>query len=214
MHTELMQWPENKRRCYLHVYYNPHRAADDQDALTRRLLLCRQELETGQLNPAHELDYEQYFMVKETPVRGRQVDYNDEAIKTYRNKCAGFFSILTTKKLDTLEALQIYRNKDVVEKSFDDLKNQLDLKRLRMHSSGRMQARIYVQFIALILMSQIQKTIRDRKLSDRYSPRLLLGEMESLTQIHYAGKYKDVCSEVSKSQREILEAFAIDPNTL
>lgn len=214
MHTELMQWPENKRRCYLHVYYNPHRAADDQDALTRRLLLCRQELETGQLNPVHEQDYEQYFIVKETPVRGRQVDYNDEAIKTYRNKYAGFFSILTTKKLDTLEALQIYRNKDVVEKSFDDLKNQLDLKRLRMHSSGRMQARIYVQFIALILMSQIQKTIRDRKLSDRFSPKLLLGEMESLTQIHYAGKYKDVCSEVSKAQREILEAFSIDLNTL
>ena len=45
-------------------------------------------------------------------------------------------------------------------------------------------------------------------------PRLLLGEMESLTRIHYTGKYNDVTSEVSKSQREILEAFSIDPNTL
>lgn len=214
MHTELFQWPENKRRCYLHIYYNPHRAADDQDTLTRRLLLCKQELESGHLNPAHEQDYEQYFIVKETPVRGRQVDYNDETIKAYRNKYAGFFTILSTRKMDALEVLQIYRDKDVIEKSFDDLKNQLDLKRLRIHSSGRMSARIFVQFIALILLSQIQKTTRNQSLSERYSPRLLLGEMESLTKIHYTGKYKDIFSEVSKSQREILEAFSINPTTL
>jgi len=42
----------------------------------------------------------------------------------------------------------------------------------------------------------------------------MLGEMESLTRIHYTGKYNDVTSEMSKSQREILEAFSIDPNTL
>lgn len=214
MHTQLYQWPTNKRRCYLHIYYNPHRAADDQDAMTRRLLLCKRELESGMPNPAHEQDYEQYFIVKETPVRGRQVDYNDAAIQTYRNKYAGFFMILTTQKMEALEALQIYRNKDVVEKSFDDLKNQLDLKRLRMHSSGRMSARIFVQFIALILLSQIQKTLRERSLPERYSPKLMLEEMESLTRIHYTGKYKDITSEVSKAQRLILEAFSIDPNTL
>jgi transposase len=214
MHTELFQWPTNKRRCYLHVYYNPHRAADDQDAFTRRMLLCKEELESGDLNPAHEQDYEQYFVVKETPIRGRQVDYNDEAIKAYLSRYAGFFTILTTRKMEALEALQIYRNKDVVEKSFDDLKNQLDLKRLRMHSSGRMSSRIFVQFIALILLSQIQKTMRESTLSERYSPKLLLGEMEALTRINYTGRYKDITSEVSKSQREILEAFSIDPNTL
>jgi transposase len=120
---------------------------------------------------------------------------------------------MTTRKLDALETLQIYRNKDVVEKCFDDLKNQLDLKRLRIHSSQRMSARIFVQFIALIFMSRIQMTMRESTLSERYSPRLLLEEMESLTRIHYTGKYKDITSEVSESQREILEAFSIDPNT-
>lgn len=214
MHTELCQWPANKRRCYLHVYYNPHRAADDKDALSRRLLLCKKELESGELNPDHEQDYEQYFIVKDTPARGRQIDFNDEAIKTYFNKYAGYFTILTTRKMEALEALQIYRNKDVVEKSFDDLKNQLDLKRLRMHSSGRMSSRIFVQFIALILLSQIQRVMREHTLSDRYSPKLLMGEMEALTRIHYTGKYKDITSEISKAQCEILGAFSIDPNTL
>jgi hypothetical protein len=35
-----------------------------------------------------------------------------------------------------------------------------------------------------------------------------------LTRIHYAGKYRDIISEASKAQREILTAFSIDPNTL
>lgn len=66
----------------------------------------------------------------------------------------------------------------------------------------------------LQLLGQIQKTMRECELSKKYSPRLLLGEMEALTRINYTGKYKDITSEVSKSQREIFEAFSIDPNTL
>ncbi len=214
MHTVLYQWPENRRRCYMHIYYDPHRAADDFEALNRHLQLCRKELESKQLNKLHEKDYQQFFLVRETPVRGRQVDYNDDAIAAYRDQYAGFFAILTSKKMDALEVLQIYRNKDAVEKAFDDLKNSLDMKRLRIHSSARMSGRVFVQFVALILFSQILKTMREKDLSSRYSPKLLLGELESLTKIHYTGKYKDIVSEVSKAQREILEAFNIDPNTL
>ena len=152
--------------------------------------------------------------MKETPVRGRQVEYNDEAIRAYRDRYAGFFAIMTTKKMDALEALAIYRNKDVVEKTFDDLKNALDMKRLRIHSSGRMAGRVFVQFIALILFSQILKTMREKNLSGRYSPKLLLGELESLTKIHYTSKYNDIITEVTKAQREILEAFSVNPDTL
>lgn len=214
MHTELMTLSENKRRFYLHLFYNPHKAAEDFDTFTKKLILCKQELESGRLTPAHEQDYELYFTVKETPVRGKQVEYNDAAIQAYRNKYAGFFTIMTTQKIEALEVLKIYRNKDVVEKAFDDLKNQLDMKRLRIHSSSRMAAKVFVQFISLILLSQIQQTLCKKTLSARYSPRLLLEEMESFTRIHFTGKYKDVLSELTKSQREILQEFSIDPNTL
>ena len=86
----------------------------------------------------------------------------------------------------------------MVKKTYDDLKNALDMKRLRIHSSGRMAGRVFVQFIALFLHSQIQKILREKKLSGRYSPKLLLGELESLTRIHYTGTYNDIITEVSK----------------
>lgn len=214
MHTKPVQWEENNRRCYVHIYYNPHRAADDFENMIKHLVCCKDELESGRTNPSNQEDYKKYFIVKETPVRGRSVEYNDDAIRNYRNKYAGFFAIMSTKKMDAMECLQVYRDKDVVEKAFDDLKNSLDMKRLRIHTSGRMAARFFVQFVSLILRNGMQKTMRETNLSERYSPKLLLGELESLTKIHYTGKYKDIISEVTKSQREILTAFGIDPNTL
>jgi transposase len=214
MHTELHRWEENNRRCYVHVYYDPHRAAEDFDKKVKHLLVCKEELENGRANPANKEDYERYFVVKETPVRGLSVEYNDEAIREYRNKYAGFFTIMTTKKMDALDALQTYRGKDCIEKVFDDLKNTLDMKRLRIHSSDQMASRLFVQFISLILRCGIQKTMRETKMSEKYSPVLLLEELESLTKIHYAGKYKDIVSEVTKVQRDILEAFGINVNTL
>jgi transposase len=56
-------------------------------------------------------------------------------------------------------ALGIYRNKDAVENCFDDLKNGLDMKRLRVHSPETMAARLFVQFLALILLDKIRSVV-------------------------------------------------------
>ncbi len=96
----------------------------------------------------HEDAYQTFFTIKETPVRGRKILYNNEAIQKYRNRYAGFYALLANDIKDPVEALIIYRNKDNIEKCFDDLKNQLDMKRLRIHSSPAMDGRLFIQFIA------------------------------------------------------------------
>lgn len=112
-----------------------------------------------------------------------------------------------------VEALRVYRNKDAIEKCFDDLKNQLDMKRLRIHSSASMDGRLFVQFIALIFMSALRKKMRDTGLIEKYTGRELLMEMETLTQIRYSGKYGNILTEITKPQRQIMEALEIKPQT-
>jgi transposase len=114
---------------------------------------------------------------------------------------------------DPVEALRVYQNKDTIEKSFDDLKNQLDMKRLRIHSAASMDGRLFVQFIALILMSALRKKMRDTKLIEKYTVRELLLEMETLTQVRYSGKYGHILTEITKPQREILQSLKIQPNS-
>ena len=112
-----------------------------------------------------------------------------------------------------MEALRVYRDKDYVEKCFDDLKNQLDMKRLRIHTSSTMDGRLFIQFIALIYLSALRKKMRDTGLTEKYTVRELLLEMETLTQIRYSGKYGHILTEITKPQRQIMESLGIDPKT-
>ena len=212
VHSRLFSW--GKRRCYAQLFYNNKVDAEAKDEFIYNLLTYKEELETERRVPEHEEAYERFFICKSTPKRGLQVEFNHPEIEAQQNRYAGFFMILTTKIKDPVDALMVYRQKDVVEKCFDNLKNTLDMKRLRVHNSYRMKSRLFIQFIALILSSQIRKTIQEKLPQSSFSPKSLMQEMESLTTIHYAGKYKNRLSEISKKQRDILLAFDIDLDTL
>ena len=139
-----------------------------------------------------------------------KVSYNTVAVNQYIKRYAGFQALLTNSIKNPVESLQVYRDKDVVEKCFDDLKNQLDMKRLRMHSSATVNGRLFVQFIALIYMSALRKEMRISGLIKRYTVRELLREMETLTKVKYSGKYGHIFTEVTKPQREILQGLNIE----
>jgi len=211
--TKLYPWGDMRRRCYVHLYYNSFIAATTFNDFTEELLACKQELETDNLVIAHEDMYKTFFTIKETPVRGRRVLFNNEVIEQYRNRYAGFYVILTNDIKIPMEALRVYRDKDTIEKCFDDLKNQLDMKRLRVQSSTAMDGRFFVQFIALILTSALRKKMRDNGLIEKYTPRELLMEMETLTQIRYSGRYGQILTEITKPQREILETLKVPVQT-
>jgi transposase len=206
----LYPWGKDKRRCYLHLYYNAHIQANALDQFNEALLEYKEELESGALVSDHQEAYKTFFMVKTTPKRGLKVSYNNEAISQHISRYLGFQALLTNDIKDTVEALQIYRDKDVVEKCFDDLKNQLDMKRLRMHSSATVDGRLFVQFIALIYMSALRREMRKSKLIEQYTVRELLEEMETLTKVKYSGKYGHILTEVTKAQRDILKALNIE----
>ncbi len=167
-------------------------------------LLYKEELASGQTVSGHEEAYDAFFIIKETLRQRRKVLFNNEAIMKYRDRYAGFLAILTNGIKDPVEALWVYRNKDTIEKSFDDLKNQLDMKRLRIHSAASMDGRLFVQFIALILYECFEKEkMRDTKLIENtLSENPLFSRWKTLTQVRYSGKYGHILTEITKPQRE------------
>jgi transposase len=209
VHSRLHPWGKDKRRCYLHLYYNAHARANAVDKFSEELVGYKKELESGKLINANQEAYDTFFVVKTTPKRGIQVSYNTQAVNQYINRYAGFQALLTNSIKSPTESLQIYRDKDIVEKCFDDLKNQLDMKRLRMHSSATVDGRLFVQFIALIYVSALRREMRKSTLIERYTVRELLQEMDTLTKVKYSGKYGHILTEMTKPQREILEGLSI-----
>lgn len=210
VNTRLYPWGEQHRRCYLHLYYNAYARAVAVDKFSEALIGYKAELESGNLVDEHSDDYSEFFIVKTTPKRGTQVSYNDAAVSQYIKRYSGFQAILSSAIKDPVDTLQVYRDKDVVEKCFDDLKNQLDMKRLRMHSSEAVNGRLFVQFIALIYISALRKEMRAANLIKQYTVRGLLQEMETLTKVQYSGKYGHILTELTKQQREILKSLNIE----
>jgi len=208
MVSHLFQW--KGRRCYAHLYYNATRAAEDFDNLNRELVICKRELELGkQSNYANKSLCDRFLIVKTTPKRGLTVSYNDAEIQKYRKRYAGFFCILTNVKTDSGELLDIYRRKDVVENCFDDLKNGLDMKRLRIHSSEAMDTRLFIQFLALILISKIRSELKGDEELKFKSPRQIMEALEPIVKITCSDKSWSIYSETGPMQQRIVNLFDI-----
>ena len=52
-------------------------------------------------------------------------------------------------------ALEVYRRRGTVEKSFDDLKNHLDMRRMRTHSDAAADGRMFCAFVGLVARARM-----------------------------------------------------------
>ena len=85
-------------------------------------------------------------------------------------------------------ASTIYRQKETAEQSFDDLKNTQDVNRLRVHTEGRMEGKLFIAFISMIILSRIRTvSSKDASLRDR-SMTELIREMKLLRRVDLNGR--------------------------
>lgn len=204
--TELQKWEGH--RLYLHIYFDSDKAAGEKKAFNHKLHTTYQTLCNDE-KVNDEKFVETYFTIKETKVRGRKVLYNDAAIESHLKNRVGWFVMASNFIKDKTEALTIYREKDCVEKSFDDLKNQMDMKRLRVHSEEAMSRRIFIQFLTLILVVWIRQKLSEVKWSNKYSYQEIMNEIGELKKISVEGKRKNLTLQTTSLQNQIIELFGL-----
>ena len=132
------------RRMYVHIYYNDQLATDEKLRFNKALDILEDEIRTGKRKAEHEKSYARYFDVTETPVRGIQIKPKQEAINEAR-KNFGFFTLLSNGVKDPVEAIRIYRSKDMIEKAFSDLKERLNMRRTSVSSEENMEGKLFIQ---------------------------------------------------------------------
>jgi len=137
-----------------------------------------------------------------------QLKRNNRNVKNRISKFGYFILSTNRRELDRSTILENYRDKDQVEKVFDSLKNRMDGNRLRVHSQYNAEAGMFLKFIALIVQSEIIKTMRAKKLFKKYSVNEVLAELKKIKMTCL--KKEKIVSEISKKQRQIFEAFEID----
>jgi transposase len=201
-----------KRRMYLHLYYNVGKAADDERETDVMLAKLRDELVRGEPKDSNAKKYAEFFDVKRTPKRGVQVTAKDDAIKRAK-RYYGFFALITNEKMDALTALELYRTKDVVEKAFCNLKERLNMRRTLVSSELSLDGKLFVEFVALIYLSHIHKRMRDQSLYKDYSLNEALDKLDVIECFEYSGKDL-VVGEVLDKQCKLYESLGIKPPSI
>ena len=197
------------RRMYLHLYYSPERALEDEKAFNSRLADWQEELLSDQRHPDHEKYYAKYFEVKSTPVRGTKVVAKEEALAEAKRNY-GYFALLSNEIKDAMEALEVYRNKDLVEKAFDNLKERLNLRRMAVSSEQSLDGKLFVQFIALIYLSYITKKMQENKLFKDHTMQEVLDDFDIIECFEVPGK-KLMVGETTKKQIELFSKLGVNP---
>jgi len=192
---------------YLHLYHNDQRATDDKTAFNELLDLLEEELLSGKRKPEHEKLYAKYFEINETPVRGISLIPRQEAINKAQ-KNYGYFALLSNGIKDPLEALEIYRSKDLIEKAFGNLKERLNMRRTSVSSDENLEGKLFVQFIALIYLSYIKKVMSEKNLSKNYTLQELLDELDVIERFDQPGR-KSRVGEMTKKQMELYTLFEV-----
>jgi transposase len=92
---------------------------------------------------------------------------DDEAIELLKssviNGREGFFCLKSNKNLTLEKALEIYREKDSIEKIFNSLKNELQIKPLRVWSDNSIYGAILLGFIAQLFISLMRYEFEEIK---------------------------------------------------
>jgi len=202
---------QEKRRMYLHLYHSGERALEHERSFNRLLFTLKTELETGQRRPENEKRYEKYFEIKTTPVRGTQIKPKNEVIAQEKRN-HGYFCLLSNDIKEPIKALETYRNKDLVEKAFANIKDRLSLRRLSVSSEKSLDGKLFVEFIALIILSYIKKQMQDEKLFKDFTLQQILDEFDVIECFEYPGHPNQI-GEITNKQKQLYKKMGITPPT-
>jgi len=198
---------KDTRRLYLHLYYNDQRATDDKIAFNKLLDILEEELVSKKRKPEHEKLYTKYYEINETAMRGISLIPKQDAISE-AEKNYGYFALMSNGVKDPLDAIEIYRSKDMIEKAFGNLKERLNLRRTSVSSDENLDGKLFVQFIALIYLSYIKKTMSDHSLFKNYTMQELLDNLDIIERFEQPGR-KHRIGEITKKQTHLFECLGV-----
>jgi transposase len=195
-----------KHDVYAHVYMNPDVALQARNKLYAKaqelIALVKQNPE----ETLHRPDVKKYLIVRksEKSNMGYTINIRHDVISDELTT-AGWLVIISNHVNNAEDAIHIYRDKDVVEKGFQRMKNCLDLARLRVHSDNAMQNKIFIGFIALIITAHIHKVMSEKRLYKAWTMKKMIKTLERL-KVHYIKKDR-IVSPLTKEQKGIFKAF-------
>ena len=220
--VETKVFASDEKERYVHVYYSPTKSASERSSLEKSIERTRKVLKRCE-GKVKELDksYERYF----------ELQYEKKGKKDQRFVCAierrgeiermlklcGYFCIITSQEMDAKDALRIYKSRDESEKLFMADKTFLGGSSMRVHSEESAEAKIFIEFIALIIRNRIYRLLKDEMIRSEMQANYMtvpaaIRELDKMEMIRQVGDVYKRDHALTKTQKTILRAFGMDSN--
>jgi hypothetical protein len=198
--------------CRMHVLFCQDLIGNQHDKFMDKLKAEHDRLVTDD-DATVQKEFEKYIKVyRKKYARRRIVEYDTDMIAQHKNKYAGYICFLSNDStIETAwDALKEYSTRDYIEKDFDEMKNNLDMKRIRVQTDARMKARLFIQFIAEIYMREIRVCIHNSEKCKKSTRKQVFSHIKTIYKVNFKGRYKDIYPELSRKQRDILNALNVN----
>lgn len=200
---------------YFHIYHNISKEAAERVQLEEKLKTMKNAMMKRIGKPAEFSGaYKEYFYLHYDEDKIFQYpEENTKVIEREIDLC-GYFVIVTSEEMTAKEALQIYKSRDYSEKLFRTDKTFLGDSSLRVHSSESTSAKIFIEFIALIIRNRIYTSLKDEMERIDKKPNYMtvpaaLRELEKIEMTRQIDNIYRLDHAITATQASILKAFGL-----
>lgn len=209
-------YESDQKERYFHIYHSISKEASErirfEDKLkTMKTYMMAHRDEEFTFGPM----YKKYFYLhydKENKIF-LLPEENTQATERELDLC-GYFVIITSDKMTAKEALHIYKSRDMSEKAFRGDKTYLGDKSLRVHSTESTSAKIFIEFVAMIIRNKMYTCLFDEMKRSNKKPNYMtvpaaIKELEKIELTRQADNVYRLDHAVTKTQKNILNAFGL-----
>ena len=209
----------DKKERYFHLYHSISKESAERAGIENRLdqmtlYLKKYQNKVKEFGPG----FEKYFTL--------HYDEKTQAFVLPEERCsvvereldlAGYFCIITSEKMSAKEAIELYRSRDTSEKLFRGDKSYLGNKSIRVYSEESARAKIFVEFVAMILRCKMYTKLKEEMKKLEKKPNYMtvpaaLKELEKIEMVRQLDNVYRLDHAVTANQKTILNAFGLDAN--
>jgi len=209
-------YADDTKDRYFHIYYNPGRQAAEREQLELKIENYKKffrRLEGQEISFSRNITH--YFDIyygKEGKFLYAQE--KPSVIETELSLC-GYFCIVTSEKMSAEEALTLYKGRDASEKLFSSDKTFLGGRSMRVQSQNALSAKIFIEFVALIIRNRIYTLLKEELFRIETRPNYMtvpqaVRELEKIEMVRRNNGTYRLDHAVTKRQKTILSAFGLD----
>jgi transposase len=209
-------YADDEHDRWFHIYHNPGKQAAEREQLElqvdrQKQFFAKLQGKKVEFSSAFSQYFDLFHDKDEIFLYARE---KKEVVRADLELC-GYFVIVTSAKMTAEEALVLYKSRDTLEKLFSGDKTFLGARSMRVHSQESVSAKLFIEFVALIIRNRMYTLLKDEVLRLDLKKNYMivpaaLRELEKIEMVRRStGGYR-LDHAVTKTQKTILQAFGLD----